>query len=96
MNLLEPIIEAVWELAEDRIRWHCIKRARLEQPQPVYRMGDVDFDNLVNRLALPIAHGPAPWSKRAPYVDYAFGTTTARIFAGGPLIPDGKVEVVEL
>lgn len=35
---------------------------------------------------------------RAPYVDYAFyafGTSTARIFAGGPKILDGAIEVVE-
>lgn len=96
MTTLHPMDDDPCSTLESRIRDHCIQRARLDQPHPMYRVGDRDFDNIVRRLALPIAHGPATWSKRAPYVDYAFGTSTARIFAGGPLIPDLKIEVIEL
>jgi len=98
--MLLPIGNALNDMCETheaRIQKHCIARLRRDQPQPAYVIGDVAFEHAVRRLALPIQHGPMPGTgARTPLVDYAFGTTTARIFAGGPFMPDGHVEVIEL
>lgn len=98
MSELLPITKDMCSNPETIIRDHCIARLRLAQPQPVYTIGDRCFDGIVRRLGARIEYGLAPGmgALRVPYIDYAFGTTTARIFAGGPLMEDYVVGTVEL
>ena len=98
MSDLEEISNDTWITEEYRIRDHVIARLRLDQPQPTYIVGDRAFDNIVRRLGLPIGHAighAARDGSRVAFVDYNFGTSTARIFAGGPKILDGVIEVIE-
>lgn len=109
MSDLHPIdntsVEYLNRVEEERIRDHAIARRRLDQRVPVYRIGDRAFDYVARRLGqrpelgVRIQHGPLPGtgiSTRVAFIDYNFGTTTARIFAGGPKIEDGIIEVIEL
>jgi len=87
---LEPISTDPCLYPEERIIDHTIARARLRQPRPAYRIGDRGFDGLVRRRQLSIGHDAV-----GPYVELGFGTTVARVYAGGPLIDDYAIEVIE-
>lgn len=88
---LEPISFDFSVQPEERIQMHCIARARLNQQQATYRVGDYAFDRIARRLRLPIKH-----DADRPYMDYDFGTTVARIYAGGLLIDDGVIVVEDI
>lgn len=90
MSDLAPIVWDPCRYHEENIIEHVIARARRRQPQPVYRVGDREFDRMVRRLKLSIEH-----DANAPYMVLEFGTTKVRVYAGGLLIEDHVIEVIE-
>ncbi len=77
---------------EYSIKRHVIARLRLGQPQPESMISDLDFDNMVSRQRVKVERTLAPLRV---WVDLEFGASTARIYAGGPLIPEMTIEVIE-
>lgn len=97
MSELLKIDSDLCSVPEYRIKRHSVARARLRQPRPYYAVGDVDFDNMVMRLNAHIMHGHLPGSTSSTaYIELRFGTSLARVFAAGPLLPDGTITVVEV
>jgi hypothetical protein len=86
-----PITQDLFVTPEYRIQRHAIARLRLGQPIPDYRVNDVDFDAIVARTRIRIDRSAA--GEVVARMD--FGTTTARILAGGGEPADGHVELVE-
>lgn len=75
---------------EERIISHAIARARLGQAQPGYRVGDREFDHIVRRRGSQIiARDGATWTA------LRIGTLTAYVFAGGPLIDNEQIVLIE-
>jgi len=70
----------------ERIQLHCIARRRLNQPQPMYRISDTEFDLHVFRYPAVIEH-----DARGAHVYYSFGALMAAIYSGGI----GGLEVIE-
>ena len=76
---------------ESAIMDDCIERAIAGRPQAAgYRIGDKEFAYMVRRLGLPIQRIGG-----RVFIDYDFGTTTARIYANGPTQPWHIIEVEE-
>jgi hypothetical protein len=97
-ELLLPIGNEGWQICEtheSRILKHCIARLRLGQLQPIYRIGDVQFDYVVQRMRLPIARATMPDGTVVPHLAYEVGTTTISIVAGGPLMSEVQIDLVE-
>lgn len=91
MNILDDI----WSTPEHRIRRHAIERLRKGEQLPLYRINDLDFDCMVARLAIPIDRGKDLEGAIRAFVDWNFGTTIVRIYAGGASPTDGHVELIE-
>jgi len=69
----------------------CIRRAMGDCAQAVgYRVGDREFAEMVRRLRLPIQRVGG-----RVFIDYDFGTTTARVYANGLTQPWHIIEVEE-
>jgi hypothetical protein len=81
--------------ADFRILEHAVACRRLDYPVPVYRIGDMDFDQVARGLKVQIRHGPGPTGPREPYIELEFGTTTARVYAAGPVLDWPKIEAVD-
>ena len=95
---LLPINNEGWNLCmthEERILDHCIMRLRSGQPAPIYRLGDRQFDSVVKRQRLGIQQVAMPDGTRAPCTEYAVGATVISIVAGGPLMPEVQIDLVE-
>jgi hypothetical protein len=94
---LLPMDNDFCSCVETRIKRHSVARARLGQMRPAYVVGDLDFDHAVMRINADVKRAQRP-DTGAPtaYFEIGFGTSVVRVFAGGPLIPDGKIEVIDL
>lgn len=98
MSDILKLVADCFSFPEENIVVHAINRLRLGQPQPTYAIGDIDWTRMVRRCRAE--HGFALGyanvdGSRVPYADLAIGQTTARVFAGGPKLLDGQIEVIE-
>lgn len=97
MSELLPMDTDWSSVPEYRIKRHSIARARSGQMRPCYMVGDLDFDHMVMRINADIKHAPLPGADRpTAYIEIGFGTSCARVFAGGPLMPDFSIEVLDV
>jgi hypothetical protein len=81
---------------ERNIRSHAVARLRADQPLPAYRVSDGDFDDLHFRLGDARRTFALGRDDQGPFIAYTFGTTTVRVYAGGPKQEPNTVEVIEL
>ena len=76
---------------EDRVLEHCIQRAVAgESPPAAYRISDRDFIAVVRRT-----HATIVRENGTTHVDLGFGSTIARVVAGGLSMADYEIELVE-